>query len=488
MESAERYWRSTGQTAFVMGYAVLLLATAAVLWSCVQFRYEPVWGIAAIVIGAATLMALLKAPMIMFAGLLLVGEFKTIPARGISFSDPTMVLFLLCCAAIAIDFLSYLIHGHSEWTPGSLFAGQAFRICLFILFIIVLSASVLYTPSVQYGNMKLSRFLAFETLAFFGPILLVKNEKALRPLLLAIILLSLVLVAKQIIGIRHPSQQVLAGNADVTQIGHGMAFATSILIVMYSKLINSRLLTGGVLTILAVGVITAAARTPVVALALTLLICSLVPEMGSRNPKRKTLLLSLSLTTIVAVTAFLWIKDQPGMRDKLASKEREVESIVSGSTPGGGTITKRLEFYHSALNALSHHPLTGLGLGGWSVFYSGQAIPGEAMPKYPHNFVLEVASEQGLPGLAVLIALLASLFYSSWKMASFPEFRFFFPVLTFYVLYNAFTGTVEDRSLWFWFGMVVAASRMVRSLQLRPSRIRSANRRNVAQFTGNIAF
>ena len=110
------------------------------------------------------------------------------------------------------------------------------------------------------------------------------------------------------------------------------------------------------------------------------------------------------------------------------------------------------------------------------------------MPKYPHNFVLEVASEQGLPGLAVLIALLASLFYSSWKMASFPEFRFFFPVLTFYVLYNAFTGTVEDRSLWFWFGMVVAASRMVRNLQPRPSRIRSANRRNVAQFTGNIAF
>jgi O-antigen ligase len=480
METTERSWRPEKQTAFAAAYATLLLVTAAALWSCAHFGYEPALGFAAITIGTATLVALRKWPIVMFAGLLFVGNFKTIPAHGISLSDPTMVLFLLCCGAIALDFLSRLIDGSPEWTLGALLAGQAFRISLFILFIIVLAASFLYTPTEQYGGMKLSRFLAFETLAFFGPILLAKDEKALRPFLLATIVLSLGLLVKQILSVWHPSQQVLEGNSDVTEIGHGMAFGTSILIVIYSKLINSRLLMGCVLTVLAVGLVTAAARTPALALIVTLITVSLVLKTGTRHPNGKKLLLRFSLIAIVAVMAFLWIQNKPGMHDKLASKEHEVESMLSGSLTGG-TIAKRVEFYDSAVNAFMQHPLTGLGLGGWSVFYSGQGIPGEGMPKYPHNFLLEVAAEQGLPGLAVLITLLASLFYSSLKMAKSPEFAFLFPVLTFQVLYNSFTGTVEDRALWFWFGMVVAVSRMFRNSQPLRSRAWRMNSRPVAQ-------
>jgi O-antigen ligase len=480
METTERSWRPEKQTAFAAAYATLLLVTAAALWSCAHFGYEPALGFAAITIGTATLVALRKWPIVMFAGLLFVGNFKTIPAHGISLSDPTMVLFLLCCGAIALDFLSRLIDGSPEWTLGALLAGQAFRISLFILFIIVLAASFLYTPTEQYGGMKLSRFLAFETLAFFGPILLAKDEKALRPFLLATIVLSLGLLVKQILSVWHPSQQVLEGNSDVTEIGHGMAFGTSILIVIYSKLINSRLLMGCVLTVLAVGLVTAAARTPALALIVTLITVSLVLKTGTRHPNGKKLLLRFSLIAIVAVMAFLWIQNKPGMHDKLASKEHEVESMLSGSLTGG-TIAKRMEFYDSAVNAFMQHPLTGLGLGGWSVFYSGQGIPGEGMPKYPHNFLLEVAAEQGLPGLAVLITLLASLFYSSLKMAKSPEFAFLFPVLTFQVLYNSFTGTVEDRALWFWFGMVVAVSRMFRNSQPLRSRAWRMNSRPVAQ-------
>jgi O-antigen ligase len=488
METTERFWRSERQIAFAAAYAALLFVTAVALWSCVHFGYEPALGIAAIVIGAATLVALRKWPMTMFAGLLFVGNFKTIPAHGISLSDPTMVLFLLCCGAIAIDFLSRLINGYSDWTLGTLLAGQAFRISLFILFIIVLAASFLYTPTEQYGGVKLSRFLAFETLAFFGPILLAKDEKALRPFLLATIVLSLGLLAKQIIGVWHPSQQVLQGTGDVTEIGHGMAFATSILITIYSKLINSRLLMASVLTALAVGLVTAAARTPALALVVTLIIVSFVLKTGSRHLNGKKMLLRLSLIAIVAIMAFLWVQNKPGMRDKLASKEHEVESMLSGSTREGGTIAKRMDFYNSALNAFTQHPLTGLGLGGWSVFYSGQGIPGEGMPKYPHNFLLEVASEQGLPGLALLVTLLLSLLYSSLKMAKSPEFAFLFPVLTFQVLYNAFTGTVEDRALWFWFGMVVAASRIVRNSQPLHSRAWSMNRQQVPQLAGSGGF
>ena len=468
-ETVERPWRSEGQIAFVAAYAALLLVTAVVLFCCVRFGYEPAWGFAAVAIGGATLFALRKWPMVMFAGLLFVGDFKTVPAKGISLFDPTMIFFLLCCSAIGIELFSHLVNQRSEWTLGRLLAGQAFNISLFLLFIIVLAASFLYTPAGQYGGLKLLRFLAFETLAFFGPILLLKNDDALRPFLWAVIVLSFALLGKQILGIMHPSEDVIQGNIDVTQIGHGMAIGTAILIVIYSRLIRSRILMGCVLAALSAGLVTSAARTPAVALVLTLVISSLIWKIGSRHLNRKKMILGLSLMSIIAVIAFLWIQGKPGMHDKLLSKQSEVASFLSGSTVAGGTIAKRLEFYNSALSAFFQQPATGLGLGGWSVFYSGQGIPGEGMPKYPHNFLLEVASEQGLPGLVLLSTLLVSLFHSTRKMANSAQFAFLFPVLTFLVLYNAFTGTVEDRALWFWFGMVVAASRMVRDPQLLQS-------------------
>jgi O-antigen ligase len=484
MKTTGSAWGLERQGVFAAAYALLLLMAAVALWSCAHFGYEPAWGIGAIVLGAATLVALRKWPMIMFAGLLFVGNFKTVPAHGISLSDPTMVLFLLCCGAIAIDFLSHLVHGRPEWTLDAPFAGQAFQICLFLLFTTAFAASFLYTPAASYGGMKLSRFLAFETLVFFGPILLMKDEKRARPFLFAILILSFGLLAKQIIGVWRPSEQVLQGNGDVTEIGHGMAFATSMLIVIYGKLINSRLLMGCVLAVLAVGLVTAAARTPALALVVTLITVSFVLKKDSPHLNSKKLLLRFSLIAIVAVMAFLWIQDKPGMRNKLASKENEVESILSGSTLAGGTIAKRMEFYNSALHAFVQHPLTGLGLGGWSVFYSGHGIPGEGMPKYPHNFLLEVASEQGLPGLALMIALIVGLFHSSLKMRKSPQFAFLFPVLTFQVLYNAFTGTIEDRALWFWFGMIVAASRLVRNSQPLRGRAWSMNSWQVAPLAG----
>ena len=86
---------------------------------------------------------------------------------------------------------------------------------------------------------------------------------------------------------------------------------------------------------------------------------------------------------------------------------------------------------------------------------------------------LQTDSEQGLPGLALLLGLLASLFYSARKVAKYPQFAFLLPVFIFEVFNHVFTGSIEDRNLWFWCGMVVALSRIVYHSELRavwPSR------------------
>ncbi len=460
-------WRSEGRTAYAVTYVLLLLATLVALYGCSQLGYEPAWALAAIAAGAVILIAFCKWPILMFAGLVFVGQFKTIPAQGVSLSDPTMLMFLLCCGTIAIDRLRGLISAHSEWSLGYLFAGQASRIILFMLFTAALAVSSLYTPAEQYGKAKLLRFLTFETLVFLGPILLLKNEKALKPLLWAMIVLSVPLLAKQIITVSHPSLQVLRGEADVTELGHGEAFGTAILIAIYARWIRSRILLGCILVLASVGLVTAAARTPALALLITLIVSLFVLRTPFAHLRLRTMLPILSLVVVVGALTFLWIRNTPAMRQKLASKEDEFVSMASGSSETHGTMARRLEFYKAAADAVTQHPLTGLGLGGWSVFYSGERIEGRKMPIYPHDFLLEVASEQGLPGLALLLALLASLFYSARKLAKYPQFAFLLPVLIFEVFNHMFTGSVEDRYLWFWFGMVVAVSRMVHNSELQ---------------------
>jgi O-antigen ligase len=464
--------RSEWRTRYAVTYALLLVAAVGVCYIYSQLEVEPIWAMAAIAVGLATLIAFVKWPIVMFAGLLFVGDFKTIPAKGIALSDPTMLIYLLCCGAIVTDWLKASISSHRESSRGHLFDGQALKISLFMLFTAALAASFLYTPAEQYGRMKLLRFLTFETLAFFGPILLLKNEKGLRPLLWAMVVLSFPLLAKEIIRVWHPSLQVLRGDVDVTEMGHGEAFGVAILIALYSRLIRFRILLVCVVGLMSVGMITAAARTPALSLGLTLVISSFALRACSPHFSLLRMLPILCLITILGALTFFAVRNTAALRAKLAGKQNEVVSMTSGSTATDGTIARRLDFYNSALDAVAQHPFTGLGLGGWSVFYSGQ-VGGQKVWTYPHDLLLEVASEQGLLGLALLLGLLASLFHSAWKVAKYPQFAFLLPVFIFEVFNRVFTGSIEDRNLWFWFGMVVALSRMVHHSEPRgvwPSR------------------
>lgn len=466
IELGTQPWRSQWRAEYVVPSVLVLGAAVGACYICLQSGHELASSVAAIAVGVATLIVFVKWPIVMFAGLLFVGDFKTVPAKGISLSDPTLLIFLLCCGAIVTDWLRDSISAHPGWSLRHLFAGQALKISLFMLFTALLAFSFLYTPAAQYGRTKLLRFLTFETVAFFGPILLLKNEKVLRPLLWAMIVLSFPLLAREIMRVWHPSLQVLLGEVDVTELGDGAAFGAAILIALYSRLIRSRIVLACVLGLMSVGMITAAARTPALSLVLTLVISPFLLRASSPHLRLRRMLPILSFITILGVLTFLSVRNTAALGAKLTAKQDEVVSMASGSTGRHGTIARRLDFYNSALNAVAQHPFIGLGLGGWSVFYSGQ-IEGQKPWTYPHDLLLEVASEQGLPGLALLLGLLVSLFHSAWRVAKYPQLAFLLPVFIFEVFNRVFTGSAEDRHLWFWFGMVVALSRIVYHSELR---------------------
>ena len=260
---------------------------------------------------------------------------------------------------------------------------------------------------------------------------------------------------KEVLSVVHPSAAVLTGEGDITRIGDGMLFSSSILIILYSKALRSRAVIYGLLAVMAVGLIAAAARSPILALIATLVISLVSMSANSGWISRGRLALAILLIVGIAGLAFVWVHNQAGMQNKITSKETELVSVLEGVTFSGGTIGQRQSLYKSSFEAFAQYPIFGLGLDRWGTFYSVEGVPA-----FPHNFVLEVAAEQGLVGILVLSAFLVSLFRAALRMAPYPVFAFLYPMLTFHVIYNLITGNVENRDLWFWFGMVVAASRI----------------------------
>ena len=311
--------------------------------------------------------------------------------------------------------------------------------------------------------MKVARFVTFEVIVFFAPLLLLKNKKDMQQLLLAIVGLGCALAAKVILELTHPSNQVLRGNEDVTRIGESELLGIAFLICLYSPAIKIRIVKFACVIYFLFSVVACAARTAILATIVSLLVSACFTRSGIGMLSRKTVMSGLVLAALVATPAFMWLRNVPAAEGKVSWKTAELESFISGAPIQTGTMSSRLDFYQSALHVLAHHPGFGLGVGGWSIFYYDQDVL-----HYPHNMVLEVAAEQGTVGVAILVALLSILFRAGLRLLRYDRnLGFVFPVLVFSLCYHFTTGTVESRELWFVCGLVAAASRLRLSTDLQ---------------------
>lgn len=435
-----------------------LLSTGVLL--AMHFTREPAWALAPLLAGAAVLLAIRKWPMALCAGLMFVGNFKTTPAQGVSSGDPTLLVLLLCIAAVAVEFL-YSLSGGSERSAERLLRGQAALVILFFLFVAVLITSLGYTEAQEYGRSKVARFAVFEVFAFLSPLVLLSSTARLRQLLLTTVGLSVALTGRDLFWLLHPSAQVLQGDRDITQIGDGMMFATALLITIFSAPIRSRVLRFVVCGILVVGLLVATARTPIVALVLALVVMVALTRRSQSPVRLWHNLAGATAVILISAGVLMWMQTLPAASEKVRWKEQEFLAFTVGSGQSAGTMVERVQLDRSALRAASEHPLMGLGAGGWSRFYSKQESP-----RFPHNFLLEVLAEQGLAGFGLLVAILFLVFRRALRLRQFHAFMFLLPLVTFLVCYNAMTGDLENRQMWFWFGSVAAAERLIREPQL----------------------
>lgn len=84
--------------------------------------------------------------------------------------------------------------------------------------------------------------------------------------------------------------------------------------------------------------------------------------------------------------------------------------------PGGNSMLVRWQYWRAAAQMIADHPLTGVGPGNFSHFYTHYK-PAEALESVadPHNFPLSLLTQYGPLGL---VAFLAMLFIPLWKTLS----------------------------------------------------------------------
>lgn len=413
-----------------------------------------------------------KYRMAPLAGLLFIGSFKPAAATAITAKDPTMVFLGLLAISLVVEVL-FRLSGRGNFSIARAFAGQGFGLVAYLAFFAIMVLSYLYTPAGFSGGIKLARFVFISAPLFVAPFLLLNEEKDLNQFVVISLILSLVLAFRAVWEIVKgvDLQVILSGNGDITRIGDAQLIGAMIIILLYYRFTErfKRVIVMFCIPVLIVGLIACASRGPIFSLGFALVASLFVLPRGFSVVPRKVVLAAMVVLAVLAVFALVWIEKFPAAQSKFMQKELEITRLSSLQDPGG-TAGERLKFYRRAIEGFREKPLLGWGMGSWVTYYYGyddtsRTNQGELpfQTEYPHNFILEVAIEQGAAGLIALGLLFWAIFkrLHHLRTAGAGRYAFLFPMILFHFSAGMFSQNINSRELWFWCGLVFAASRLV---------------------------
>jgi O-antigen ligase len=395
-------------------------------------------------------------PEVTLALYLNAGAFKADPRfQPIStLIDPTVALALILLVGVAYRLV--VRKGTILWSKE---ASLAIALALVVL------VSSAYTPAPGYGQEKAVRFITLTMLAFVVPLVVVQNSQELYRFLLGIMAIGLVLALE---GLLEGGVLFTAFGSNTLELGYGAGIA--ILIVMFLILPGSRSVASRAAAIVIVGVLTWAmigsgSRGPLQALAVSMVMTFLL-SLVLRYRRRFAL---ISIVAVAGIVLFVFssalVPSASLARFRLLLSGGETQAQTSSA----GT---RLFYWRQSLALLSEHPLVGGGAGAFARF-----VLGVDTQEYPHNILLELASETGLVGLTIFVCLLLSILqrllfalHISGLIHDYNRSLLFtvFALLTFELVGAMLSGDLNDgRGLWALFGVTIAVSSCVSRMARR---------------------
>ncbi len=123
--------------------------------------------------------------------------------------------------------------------------------------------------------------------------------------------------------------------------------------------------------------------------------------------------LAIVSALLILTVSLSWLPPDIASQQSRAIDEKKAElitALASVTTPGADR--GRLDMWRHTREMIKDHPLLGVGPGNWQYVYprydGGDMLRPGSAPEHPHNDLLWIASEIGLPGLAVYLWLLCA--------------------------------------------------------------------------------
>jgi O-antigen ligase len=401
--------------------------------------------VSAVTIGPAAL----ALPVALALGLFLVREplaLLTLYVFVGLFKEQAVVAALPVDATLA---LGLLLGGvcFARWAAGRARPIPFGLVAPIVVLVVLLFASLAWTPSPGYGGEKAVKFATLTMLAAVAPFFLIEDQRDLRRLLGWTVALAAFAAVLTLASPPAEDDRLTIGIEGNT-IGLSMLLVTGALILLVGTLTDlypRRALALGSNAAM-IGVAAAiGSRGPLLCLGLALLVTGFV--FLARVPHRTA---PVMLVVVAGVALLPFVSLPEGSAERLGQAARHPVSALQHDP--------RYTSFGQAVDLIEADPLVGVGAGGF------QSVGRLAEPPedYPHNMFLEVWSELGIVAFLVLaasvMAVLAWLWRAAWQLPPGAGFQLLY-VINGVFLFNLFSAQltgdlIQNRTYWGAFGLV----------------------------------
>tara|TARA_B110000014_G_C20106960_1_gene582305 strand:- start:760 stop:2127 length:1368 start_codon:yes stop_codon:yes gene_type:complete len=347
---------------------------------------------------------------------------------------------------------------------------------IFLLFGIILGLSYLYTPSPDYGLMKILRFNTFALTMFLTPFLIIKKPMDSKRLLYYFYFLIAIIVGIMLfqfiyflksgdfaIVLAYWNRISIPG-ANPIQVSRYLAIGAAMMIaLLIRKKPSDSISYIVILSIILLTIILSGSRGPLVSIILGSIIYAILYE---RNHFIKIVAYaSVAIGTIVLILLLL----PENLTQRFFDISQGSVIITQQGVKRVSTIATRFEFWSMSLKSWISSGINfvfGLGSGGFSSLFIWRD-----WRWYPHNMFFEIIVELGLIGLIVLSLFITKtykLISQGLNKGSFTDHSALWVAGTTVMFIAAqFSGDINDnRILWMFLAISIASTHVDRLLVL----------------------
>lgn len=341
-------------------------------------------------------------------------------------------------------------------------------IYLFLFFGIILGLSYLYTPSPEYGLMKIVRFNTFALTMFLTPFIIIKSPKESKRLLYYFYFLLAIIAGIMLLQFVYFLtwgnfavvlaywNRISIPGANPIQVSRFLAIGAAMMIaLLIRKKPSESIIYFFILSIILLTIILSGSRGPLISIILGSFIYAIAYERNHLN--KIFLYASVAIATIVFMLFLL----PENLTQRFFDISQGSVIITQQGVKRVSTIATRFEFWSMSFESWISSIINfvfGLGSGGFSSLFVWRD-----WRWYPHNIFFEIIAELGLIGLSVLILFITKtykLISQGLHKGSFTDHSALWVAGTTVMFIAAqFSGDINDnRILWMFLAISIAST------------------------------